>query len=172
MLNLLKRNLDTAVNIATLICIVSLIAFFGYRWAFPQNQQNNYKEDFAEGKTLAEVPNLNEDSYEKSVILILNTDCKYCNASMGFYKKLASVKYDTQSKQLVALFLQPQEVVNKYVNEKGFPVRSISSASFEKLKVGLTPTIVVVNNRRQIIKSWFGQLEVNQEGEVIDLLEK
>lgn len=172
MLNSLKRNLETVVNIATLICIVSIIAFFGYRWAFPQNQQSNYKEYFAEGKTLAEVPNLSEGKYEKSFILILNTDCKYCNASMDFYKKLANTKYDTESNQLLALFLQPEEIVDKYVKDKSFLIRSIPSANFEKLNVGLTPTIVVVNRQRQIIKSWFGQLPADKEQEVIDFLKK
>jgi len=172
MLNVLKRNLDTVINIATLICIVSLIAFFGYRWTFPQNQQSNYEEDFAEGKTLAEVPNLNEGKYEKSVILILNTDCKYCNASMDFYKKLANTKYNAESGQLAALFSQPKEIVDKYVKDKNFPIRTIPGANFEKLKVGLTPTVVVIDKKRQIIKSWFGQLKTEQEQEVIGNLER
>ncbi len=172
MLNSLKRNLETAVNITTLICIVSLIAFFGYRWISPQSQQSNYKEDFAEGKTLAEVPNLNEANYEKSVILILNTDCKYCNASLDFYRKLSNTKYDVNSRQLTALFLQPEEIVNKYVKDKGFPIRVIPGADFEKLKIGLTPTIVIIDRQRRIIKSWFGQLKAEQEQEVINNLER
>ncbi|MGI8467250.1 MAG: peroxiredoxin family protein [Pyrinomonadaceae bacterium] len=172
MLSSLKHNFDTSINITVLVCLVALIGFFGYRWFVPQTRQSNYKEDFAEGKTLAEVPNLDEGNYEKSIILILNTDCKYCNASVDFYKRLANTKYDTNSKQLVALFLQPKEIVDKYISEKAFPIRSISSVSFEKLKAGVTPTIVAIDKQRRIIRAWFGKLPPDKEQEVLDVLEK
>jgi hypothetical protein len=171
-MNSLKKNLDTVVNIATLISIISLIAFLGYKWAFPPTQQSSYKENFAEGRTLAEIPTLNEDKFEKSVILILNTDCKYCNASLDFYKKLSSVRYNANSRQLTALFLQSEEVVKKYVKDKDFPIRTISAVDFGKLGVGLTPTIVVVDQQRRVTKSWFGQLKSEQEQEVVNSLER
>lgn len=171
MLSSLKNNFDTFINIAVLVCIIALIGFFGYRWFSPQIQQSNPEEEFAEGKFLAEVPNLNESNFERSIVLILNADCKYCEASLDFYKRLANSKYDAKSKQLTALFLQPEEFVNKYVKDKNLSIRAIPGANFEKLKVGLTPTIVVVDRQRQIIKSWFGKLEPDKEQEVINILE-
>ncbi|MBA3634596.1 MAG: hypothetical protein H0W58_17580 [Acidobacteria bacterium] len=61
-----KKYLDAVVNIAVVICIIALIAFFGHQWFFPQAQQSSYKEDFAEGKVLAEVPNLSEGNLLQS----------------------------------------------------------------------------------------------------------
>lgn len=171
MFNFWKRNFDTFVNVAVLISIVALISFFTYRWLAPV-QQDSYKKYFAEGQILGEVPYLNEDKYGKSVVLMLNTGCRFCNESLDFYKKLADSKYDTNSRQLVALFSQPEGVVSEYAKKNDFQIRSIPSADFQKLNIGLTPTILVIDQKRKIIKSWFGKLNAEQETEVFDILEK
>lgn len=171
MTNSLKINFETFLNLAVIVCTVALIGFFGHHWFFSQIQQSNPDEEFAEGKFLAEVPNLNENNFEKSMVIILNADCKYCEESLDFYKRLANSKYDAKSRQLTALFLQPEEFVTKYVKDKEFSIRAIPDANFKELKVGLTPTIVAIDRQRQIIKSWFGKLEPDKEQEVIAILE-
>lgn len=151
--------------------MIMLIGFLSYQWIFQKDSSSQYREDFAIGKHLSNISDLNERKYETSIILILDTNCKYCNESIDFYKKLEKSDYNKNTKQLVALFAQNLDVVSKYGKENEFTVRSIASVDFIGLKVGITPTIVVINTKRKIIKSWFGKLKSEQEQEIINLLE-
>lgn len=163
-----RSKFDAMINVLVLVSIVSLLGFFGYRMLQPK--ADSYKEEFAAGKSFEPVDGLREDKFEKSVILILNTECKFCDESVGFYNRLSQSGFNGDSRQVVALFLQSEEIVNQYVLDHNLLTRNIPSASFSKRRVGATPTVVLIDGNRVVEKAWFGRLKPEQEQEVINAL--
>lgn len=164
----IKSKFDALVNVLVLVSFVSLVGFLGYRLLQPR--ADSYKEEFAAGKLFGRVDDLREDRFEKSVILILNTECKFCGESVGFYNRLVQSGFNSESRQVVSLFLQPEEIVTSYVEDNNLLTRNIPSASFTQLRVGATPTVVIINNKRIIERAWFGRLDPEQEQEVMNVL--
>jgi thioredoxin-related protein len=107
--------------------------------------------------------------HQKTLILALRTDCKYCNESAPFYKRVIDAAR-TANINLIAVFPTSKEESATHLQKLGLENLDVRQASLDTLKVGGTPTLILTNSKGEITKSWLGKLPPDKESEVINQL--
>ncbi len=105
----------------------------------------------------------------KTLILALQTGCHFCNESASFYKRIiASVQ--NKNVQLIAVFPSGQEESAAHLNELGLTNLEVKQSPLNRLQVGGTPTLILTNDKGEIMNYWVGKLTPGKEAEVISQL--
>lgn len=107
---------------------------------------------------------------ERTLLIALSQECRYCSASAPFYQRLTKDISGTKNVGVVAVFPQPVNDARNYLNKLGVSVADIRQVSLDDLGVIGTPTLILVNRDGFVTNSWRGQLPANKEDEVLSQL--
>jgi hypothetical protein len=166
-----KDYLEIATNVIVLFFAVALLLYFGNKYFSPSiDSYNGVNKKTVNGRTLKKINDLNEEKFKKTLVLVLNTNCPYCTKSVPFYKSLTEAKKPDTS-QIVMAFPQPKDDVDKYLQKHNLSVRAIYGANPIDFETEITPTIVAINDKREIINAWFGLLDEKRETEVVNFIQ-
>ena len=116
---------------------------------------------YAAGDRIAETAQLKFDG-KATVILNTASTCRYCTASMDFYKRLLATGVRT-----VAVTPEPIEKNDTYLKEHGITPVAILSVSENGLKFRTTPSLVVVNAQGIVKGAWHGKQSAAGEEEIL-----
>jgi hypothetical protein len=115
----------------------------------------------------AQVTGINWAQNKQTLLLVLRDGCHFCSDSDEFYQRLAKAQsIDTKTK-LVAVLPGSTDDSHKYLASLGVPLRDVRQESLKTVGVSGTPTILMVNNKGIVTKSWVGRLPADKEMEVI-----
>lgn len=102
---------------------------------------------------------------EQTLVMVLQSDCPYCEQSLPFYRSLKSLPRESDDLQIVIVappgdhnieayreIIQPDAVV--FVDPLGLPVTG-------------TPTLLLVDRDGVIEAAWMGLLDQSREAEVL-----
>jgi len=97
----------------------------------------------------------------------LEKKCPYCAESAPFYQQLA--REAGQKGRIRLMVVLPQDVSEgkEYLNSLNVPINEIRQSSLEVLGVKGTPTLILLNNKGEVMHSWAGKLPPPQETEVL-----
>jgi thioredoxin-related protein len=124
----------------------------------------------AAGDRLARVQGLDRSQHRRTLLLVLNTGCHFCQDSVPFYQKLIQARrHDTDGIDVVAVFPNEVEMVRQFTREENLAIRSVPGVPLDKLGVNATPTLILVNQEGRVQQSWVGVLTARQEIEVLKL---
>lgn len=122
---------------------------------------------------LTETNSGNRQPAVPSLVLVLSKNCRYCQESVGFYRKLMAFKNSSlQELRLVAVLPQSKEEAESYLKEQGVVVDELVSMPVSKLGVKGTPTLLLLNTQNQLEESWVAKLSDSQESQVMAQLKK
>jgi thiol-disulfide isomerase/thioredoxin len=122
----------------------------------------------ATGDHVAELPGLDWSQHRRTLLLVLNTGCHFCQDSVPFYQQLAQAqRLDRDALEMVAVFPNEADAVREFTAREGLTIRSVPGVLLENLRVNATPTLLLLNNEGRVERLWVGILTSRQE---IDLL--
>jgi len=113
------------------------------------------------------LPDIDWEKNGQTLLLVLDTGCQYCTASAPFYQQMVRETAHNRSIQLVATFPQEISKSKQYLNEHNVPIDEVRQSSLNALGVKGTPTLILVNNKAEVLRSWPGQLSPEAEKEVL-----
>ena len=116
-----------------------------------------------------EIPNINWEKNDKTLVLYLNSECRYCTESMPFYKNLAEVSKEKNINTIVASN-DLLETSKKYLKKHDVNFQEVRQASLDSIGVHGTPTLLLVNKQGEVSNFWVGKLNSSREQEVLDQL--
>ncbi len=120
------------------------------------------------GDRIAKIPGLDWETHRRTLVLALNTGCHYCQESIPFYQKLAQAQGPHADEvQLVAVFPNEAEAVREFTWREGLNIRSVPEVPLERLRVVVTPTLIMVDADGRVEQSWIGALTAREELEVM-----
>lgn len=96
------------------------------------------------------------------MILALQAGCHYCTESVPFYKRLIEIAKDKNIK-LVAVFPSAIEQSTNYLEELGVNNMEIKQSTLGSLQVRVTPTLILTNEKGEVMNSWIGKLSSEKE---------
>jgi thioredoxin-related protein len=160
-------KIDLITNILTIIVAILLIGLFVQRYVFPFVSGTGSISPTI-GKTIL-VDNLDTSKSSKNVLIVMMKGCRYCEASMGFYKTLMQENQGTAIK-FVAVFPPGTEDVNGYLGKYGITGLDVKYSELSAVNVDGTPTIIVIDQNGKVTRWWMGQLSIEREKEVMDFL--
>lgn len=105
---------------------------------------------------------------DKTLLIVLSTNCRYCTESTPFYQKLTQQKAGRNDVKLVAVMPQSVSEAQRYLGEHKVSVDEIKQANLDDVYVKGTPTLIVVDRDGSVVESWMGKLPPEKEAEVIN----
>ncbi|MDQ3820673.1 MAG: hypothetical protein M3362_23730 [Acidobacteriota bacterium] len=106
----------------------------------------------------------------RTLLLVLRDGCHFCTDSADFYRRLAKDDAALSHTKLVAVLPGSVEDSRRYLGGLGVPVEQIRQSPLGSLGVSGTPTLLLVNDKGTVTKSWVGQLRADKEAEVVNAL--
>ena len=168
-----KLYLDFATSCLVLIAAVAIVAVFakGYLTAPKENKPTD--DSLKVGTKIASLKETAFADSDRTIVIFLSTQCRYCIASVPFYKKLAETQGRSRGKNVsvVAVFSNSDEETEKFLGSKSLSLKSVSAADFKELKVSMTPSIALIDRTGKILDSWTGQLTPASEARVMEILQ-
>lgn len=155
---------------ASYIALLVVCSFGSYRlWQLkPENTRPSVTDSTPAVPTsvAGKVP-VDLTSKKKWIVLILSTECHYCQESAPFHEHLAQMLRNSADTGVIAVFPQNLQAVEQYeaTYKVSFP-NTVTDASLTQLQVRGTPTLLVVDQQGKVLKSWRGLLPDNSEKEV------
>lgn len=167
-MNDVSKKLEIVTNLA-IICAISVFGYFTAQKYFSSGKDSVQPNEVAVGTKilLGETDWLNN---RKTLLLIIRKDCQFCSESVPFYKTLVE-KTKEKGIKLVAVLPTSREESQIYLKENGVNIQEIRQAD-DVLKqiVKGTPTLILVNERGEVLNFWKGKLPSEKEKEVLNNL--
>jgi peroxiredoxin len=160
------KRIEIAANVAIIVVAVAVVLFFVKNYRM---NRTGPRAQISVGTKFA-LKDVNWPGSGKTVVLALSTTCHYCTESAGFYRELVQ-QCQKQHVRVIAVLPQPLNEAQSYLNKEGVSVDEVRQGSFPELKIGGTPTLVVLDNQGVVKSVWIGKLPENKEKEVLSELD-
>ena len=162
----LKSSLEIVTNVAVLLVAASILFILADGF-LGKYRAPSLRPGLTRGEALPALPGFEYGGAPKTLILALDTRCRYCAYSLPFYKELIEARRANPGARLVAVFPESADEVNRFVRENGLDLKAIPAASFDSLGVAGTPTLILVDGSGTIQNFWAGQLSPEAEQQVV-----
>jgi hypothetical protein len=166
MMSEMKTKIEAIANVTVIVVALAL----GYVMLNRYVASSHVPHSVAAGDRLAKLPGLDWNQHRRTLVLVLNTGCHFCQDSIPFYQKLAQAQRPGRDvPEIVAVFPNEAAMVREFTAHEGLTIQSVPEVSLEKLHVNGTPTLILVNREGLVERSWIGVLTAPQEMDVLKL---
>lgn len=166
-----RSKLDTAANIAIiLVCIVAAAVLIRNNFFPPQQPLPPGMEQAEKGDRLDVLKAAMPQGADRTLFVMLQPNCGYCNESMPFYKRLIDERNQKGSNvKVVAAVGKPdaQAEEAQKLAQAGVQPDGLTTVDFEAAKVPGTPALLLVNNQGEVLDVWVGKLDEGKESQVL-----
>jgi hypothetical protein len=164
----LNQKVELTANILIIVVGVLLVGVIAQKYFFGASHNSPARLLPTVGSKI-NVPDVDLSAQPKTLVLVLQKDCKYCTESAAFYKRLQE---NTQNKniKLVAVLPGKIEESTAYLNGLGINNLDVKQSSLDNLQTSGTPTLILTNNKGEVTNFWIGKLPADKEDEVIGQL--
>jgi hypothetical protein len=169
----MKSTLERFSHIAVIIACLAVTAQVGggiYRgWHLdhdirPTTTARNGA--YSPGSTISDKANLGISKSQKTLILVTNSECRFCSASMRFYRQLTAAARSS-STRVVALTEENLLANRDYLRSNGVTADGYGSIADSGILARATPTLILVQRDGTVLNSWTGQLSEKEEQRVL-----
>lgn len=158
-----KAKLETITNIAILIICVISVVLVANKYFLHRSPPSILSPQV--GSTIS-VPGIDFSRSNHTLVIAISTQCHFCEESTDFYKKLV-LAAERHGTQVVGVFPQESSVSKKYLESHLlWGVQNVQER-LSAIQVEGTPTLILVDRKGKIAKSWVGKLPEKEENEVI-----
>lgn len=163
----IAKKIEVAANISILVAAISFTAVLAKRYFSPTLP---LAPAHAKAGTKADFINVDWAKSNLTLLLVLQSGCRFCTESAPFYQRLARETAEASGVHLVAVLPQDVAEGTKYLNSLGVPIQDVRQAQLDTLGVTGTPTLILINDKGVVTNSWVGKLSGDKEAEVLNQL--
>jgi len=124
--------------------------------------------EYSAGEEFQPIPGLSLDNTRDVLILAISPTCKFCIASLDFYKEISALPRTGTT--LAVVTPVDTELVRTFLGSGVLPDRIVQT-KYQSTRFKRTPTILLVGRDGRIKKTWIGKLTKAQEQEVRNSLQ-
>lgn len=150
------------LNIAILVVALLLSALLVKKFFFnPAQQSPNYQ---LSTNSSLRIKGINWADSDRTVLLALSRDCKYCSQNAGFYRRLAGSLVSESKTRLIAVFPDRQQGAGEaYLKELEIPIREVLYVSLPSLGINSVPTLAILDQNGVVTDMWGGKFSPLEE---------
>ena len=164
------KRIELLANIAIIVVALLIVGVLVKRYLLPsQPAAGGIEAARVKPGTKLSLTGLDWGKSDKTLLLVLSTNCRYCTESAPFYRRLAEQRAGRQDVRLIAVLPQSVGEAQKYLGDLSVPVDEITQASPGATYARATPTLIVVDRTGSVVESWVGMLPAEKEAEVLRL---
>ena len=105
---------------------------------------------------------------ERTLIMVLRSDCRYCRESMPFYRRLLA--RDTEATQIVVAAPPDDREMAAYLTSEQVRPDALAFAEPNLVPVSGTPTLLMTDAEGLVTHAWVGLLDADREADVFETL--
>lgn len=165
----LSQKAELAANILIIVVAFLLIGVIVQKYFFSATEVNQKARVQPVIGSKLNVSDVNFSSQPKTLVLVLQTGCRFCNESAPFYKRIIE-NIQNKNVKLVAVFPTSIEESKAHLNELGLTNLEVKRSPLDNIQVSGTPTLILTNEKGEITDYWVGKLLPDKETEVINKL--
>jgi peroxiredoxin len=120
------------------------------------------------GEIIADIEGANFSQADRTLVMALKIGCGFCEESIPFYNRLAGLQM--ANTQFIAVFPDNPAEVSTFVEKHSLTIRTLAGVQLRGLGISGTPTLILVDNKKAIIKAWSGKLSPEGEEQLISFL--
>jgi phage shock protein E len=109
------------------------------------------------------VNGINWADSDRTVLLVLSEECKYCSGSASFYRRLAAGLASQTNTRLLAVFSEKDSDAEAYLKRLEVPIRELRYVSLSSLGIKSVPTVALVDRTGVVTYMWAGKLPPLEE---------
>jgi len=166
MMKNLAKQIEVVSNVAIIAVAVLLGVVLVKSYLF-SGKPDSYR-GIAAG-TKIEVRDVDWAKSNHTVVLALQKGCHFCTESAPFYQRLVS-QASQRGTRIIAILPNEIEASREYLSALNVRISEIRQMPLNALKVGGTPTVILVDDKGVVVRSWVGKLPPNDEAEVLSML--
>lgn len=155
------------LNIAILIVALVLSAVLVRKFFFQPAQKAEYR--IATNATLI-INGINWADSDRTVLVALSKECKYCAQSAGFYQRLAEGIATQSNTRLIAVFPETESDAQLYLEQLKVPIREVRYVSLSSLGIKSVPTVAILDRNGGVTDMWIGKFSPWEEKVLISKL--
>jgi hypothetical protein len=168
-----RRILEISANILIVVAAIAFCGFLIDRYLSKGEQPaaaRSATQNAPQPGAKLNLGNVDLDTGQKNLVMVLSTACRFCIESTGFYQKLSKRNLEGNQLKIIAAF--PQEISDskQYLSDKGIIATDVIKVAPAELMVGGTPTLMVVDRDGIVKVAWVGKLPPEKETEVWEQL--
>ncbi|MCM3871403.1 MAG: redoxin family protein [Pyrinomonadaceae bacterium] len=165
----LHQKVQFLANIAIIVVAFSLGGVLVSRYALPIfHQTKNVEDPRIEPGMKLSLSGVDWNKSDKTLLMVLSTNCRYCTESAPFYQRVARQKVGHNNVKLIAVLPQSSGEAQQYLSTHGITVDETRQSVPRAVYARATPTLIVVDKNGSVIESWVGKLPPEKEAEVIN----
>ena len=155
------------LNVAILLAAIVLGAVLVKKFFFQPADNPNYS--IAPNAKLS-INGMNWADSERTVLVALGKECKYCSESAAFYRRLAAGLASRTNTKLIALFSEKEPEAEAYLRQLEIPIRELRYVSLVSLGIKSVPTVAIVDRNGIVTDMWVGKLSPLKESALMSVL--
>lgn len=165
----MKQRLRLAADIATAVAAVAIVASLGWRaFAPPAGPTGSIFGQEAVGTSLAGATLGVDFTGRTTLLMVLASDCGFCQESMPFYRRLLARERDRV--QVVVAAPARDAGIGEYLESENVTPDAQIFVEAGILPVAGTPTLLVVDSDGLVTHAWVGLLDADREADVLGVL--
>jgi hypothetical protein len=121
------------------------------------------------GDTLSNVPEIAALNNPRILLVFVNSKCHVCTESLPFYRRLAETHRRHQPPiMLVAVSRETLDELRNYLSTQNVPLDTlVAIPERSPFKQTVTPTLLLLDQHKQVRRVWLGKLSSTGESEVL-----
>lgn len=159
-----RTRFDVLVNVVILATCVVMATAVVQRWNVWASRPNRPPNEINVGDRAEQLRGVSYGSAPSTLVLYLHSSCRYCKASMPFYRQLNNARRGG-SVQLVGVTQEDEPTLKNYLNDNEVAVDRIVS---HQGRITQTPTLVEVAADGVVKHVWVGQQSEEQQRQVVN----
>lgn len=175
------RNLETWLNLAILTAAGGVTAVNLYQRFSPARAPRTQATMKAEqlradaqlrGKGLT-LPREYKGGSAATAVLVLSKDCSFCAASAPFYRRLGAIRSSAPDDFGIAAYFPEREGPGagaEYLAKNAVAVDAVQAVDLASVGVKVTPTLLLLDGSRKVVRAWSGVLSPDDQEKVISSL--
>lgn len=156
------------LNVAVLVVALILSALLVEKFFFQPAQNPDYQ--IAANATLS-IGGINWADSDRTVLLALAKECKYCSESAAFYRRLAAGIASQEKTRLVAVFSEKESEAEAYLKQLAVPISEPRHVSLSSLGIRSVPTLAILDRNGVVTDMWVGELSPLEEKALMSKLQ-
>jgi len=123
---------------------------------------------YAEGERIPAVAGVNFAAFDRTLLVVMKSDCPFCIASSGFYRRLLD-EQQTRRASVQVLFVAAEDDArfDESLRENGLPTGRTARMRGNSLKVRGTPTLLLIDRSSRVQTVWEGQVPASVEKQIV-----
>lgn len=160
----LSITMNRLLNAAIIVAAVFLLGLLAKKLFWERPPDHNYR--IATNARLA-IKDIDWTKADRTVLIALGNECKYCADSAGFYRRLMQGLANNHDTRVMALFPEKESGGEAYLRELGIPISELSYVSLSSLGIKELPTVAILDRAGTVTDMWIGKLPPRIESVVL-----